>query len=48
MMVQVPFAASVEGLMGQLLVWAKSPLLVPVIPILVTVSAEVPLFVNVT
>ena len=48
MMVQVPFADSVEGLIGQLLVWAKSPLFVPMIPILVMVRAEPPLFVNVT
>src|SRR6266566_6836345 len=38
-MVQVPLAAKVEGLMGQLLVCPKSPGLVPVKPILVMVSA---------
>ena len=39
MMVQVALAAKVEGLMGQLLVCAKSPGLVPVKPILVMVNA---------
>src|SRR5207249_8653294 len=38
-MVQVPLAAKVEGLRGQLLVCPKSPGLVPVKPILVMVSA---------
>src|SRR2546428_429311 len=38
-MVQVPLAAKVEGLMGQLLVCQKSPGLVPVKPMLVMVSA---------
>ena len=39
MMVQVPLAAKVEGLRGQLLVCPKSPGLVPVKPMLVMVSA---------
>src|SRR5205823_3671622 len=39
LMVQVPLAARVEGLMGQLLVCPKSPGLVPVKPILVMVNA---------
>src|SRR5437660_798570 len=38
-MVQVPLAAKVEGLRGQLLVCPKSPGLVPVKPMLVMVSA---------
>src|SRR5438128_2665259 len=38
-MVQVPLAAKVEGLRGQLLVCPKSPGLVPVKPILVMVNA---------
>src|SRR5438874_6306647 len=38
-MVQVPLAAKVEGLMGQLLVCPKSPGLFPVKPMLVMVSA---------
>ena len=39
MMVQVPLAARVEGLRGQLLVCPKSPGLVPVKPMLVIVKA---------
>src|SRR5438270_7167541 len=39
LMVQVPLAARVEGLRGQLLVCPKSPGLVPVKPMLVIVSA---------
>ena len=39
LMVQVPLAAKVEGLMGQLLVCPKSPGLVPVKPMLVIVNA---------
>ena len=39
LMVQVPLAAKVEGLRGQLLVCPKSPGLVPVKPMLVMVSA---------
>src|SRR5438093_578159 len=38
LMVQVPLAAKVEGLMGQLLVCPKSPGLVPVKPMLVMIS----------
>src|SRR5947208_15900083 len=38
-MVQVPLAAKVEGLRGQLLVCPKSPGLVPVKPMLVIVNA---------
>src|SRR5438874_2124413 len=41
-------AASVLGLIGQLLVWAKSLALVPVSPMLVMVRAPVPLLVSVT
>ena len=48
LIVQVPLAARVLGLIGQVLVWAKSPLFVPVIPILLMVRAVLPLFVNVT
>src|SRR5438552_2932056 len=39
LIVQVPLAARVEGLTGQLFVWPKSPGLVPVKPMLVMVSA---------
>ena len=48
LMAQLALAARVEGLKGQLLVWAKSPLLVPVMLMLVIVNAELPLLVNVT
>ena len=48
LIVQLVLAARVEGLKGQLLVWAKSPLLVPVIEMLLMVSAELPLLVRVT
>ena len=41
-------AGIVLGLMGQLLVWAKSPALVPVSTMLVRVKAPVPLLVSVT
>src|SRR5205814_1905749 len=40
LMVQVPLAAKVEGLRGQLLVCPKSPGLVPVKPMLVMVNAR--------
>src|SRR6266567_963548 len=40
--------ASVLGLMGQLLVWAKSPAFVPPMLIAVRVKAPVPLSVSVT
>ena len=39
LIVQVPLAARVEGLIGQLLVCPKSPGLVPVKPMLVMVNA---------
>ena len=39
LMVQVPLAAKVEGLRGQLLVCPKSPGLVPVKPMLVMANA---------
>jgi hypothetical protein len=48
LIVQLPFVASVLGLMGQVLVWAKSPLLVPVRPMLLMVKGAVPLLVSVT
>ena len=48
LMAQLALAARVEGLKGQLLVWAKSPLLVPVMLMLVIVNAELPLLVRVT
>ena len=48
LMAQLALAARVEGLKGQLLVWAKSPLLVPVMLMLAIVSAELPLLVRVT
>ena len=48
LMVQVPLAAKVEGLRGQLLVCPKSPGLVPVKPILVMVSAVAVGFESVT
>ena len=41
-------AAKVAGGTGQVFVCAKSPLLVPVIPMLVIVKGPVPLFVSVT
>ena len=48
LMVQVALAASVLGLSGQLLVWAKSPALVPARPMLLMVKAPLPLLVSVT
>jgi hypothetical protein len=48
LMVQLLPTARVLGLTGQVLVWAKSPLLVPVIPMLLMVSAAFPLLVRVT
>ena len=48
LMVQVPLAAKVEGLRGQLLVCPKSPGLVPVKPMLVMVSATPLVFDSVT
>jgi hypothetical protein len=48
LIVQLAPAANVLGLMGQVLVCAKSPVLVPVSVILVIVRAAVPLFVSVT
>jgi hypothetical protein len=48
LMVQLLPAASVLGLLGQVLVWAKSPALVPVRVMLVMVRAAVPLLVRVT
>ena len=48
LMVQEAPAASVLELLGQVLVCAKSPLLVPVRPILLMVRAAVPLLVRVT
>src|SRR5437764_9329605 len=48
LMVQEALAARVLGLMGQVLVWAKSALLVPLKPILLMVRAALPLLVNVT
>ena len=46
--VQEAPAAKVLGLMGQLLVWAKSPGLVPLRLMLLMVRAAVPLLVSVT
>jgi hypothetical protein len=48
LIVQFAPAASVLGLRGQVLVCAKSPALVPLIPTLVMVSAAFPLLVSVT
>src|SRR5262249_1509481 len=48
LMLQLAFTARVAGLTGQLLVWAKSPELVPAMPILLIVSAPGPLLVKVT
>jgi hypothetical protein len=44
--VQTPPTERVAGATGQLLVWLKSPTLVPVIPILLMVKAVVPVFVS--
>src|SRR5437588_2072350 len=48
LMVQEAPAARVLEPLGQVLVWAKSPLLVPVKPMLLIVRAALPLLVNVT
>src|SRR5437868_4651428 len=48
LMVQEAPAARVLELLGQVLVWAKSPLLVPLRPILLMVRAALPLLVSVT
>src|SRR5947209_18957050 len=48
LMVQEALAASVLELLGQVLVWAKSPALVPVRPMLLMVRAALPLLVSVT
>src|SRR5437667_12592549 len=48
LMAQLALTARVAGLTGQLLVRAKSPLLVPVIVMLLIVSGAVPVFVSVT
>lgn len=47
LIVQVPPVARVEGLMGQLVVCAKSPLFAPVTEMPVMVNAAVPLLVSV-
>ena len=44
---QLAVAANVAGDNGQVVVWEKSPALVPVTAMLVTVSAPGPLFVSV-
>ena len=48
LIVQVAPAAMVLGLIGQVLVWAKSPAFVPVKPIVLMVRAALPLFLRVT
>ncbi len=48
LMLQLPLTPRVEGLSGQLLVWAKSPLLVPVIATPLMVKGAVPELVSVT
>ena len=48
LMVQEAPAASVLEPLGQVLVWAKSPLLVPLSPMLLMVRAALPLLVSVT
>jgi hypothetical protein len=48
LMVQEAPAANVLEPLGQVLVWAKSALLVPLSPILLMVRAAVPLFLRVT
>src|SRR5437660_901588 len=48
LMVQEAPAANVLELLGHVLVWAKSPALVPVRPILLMVRAAVPLLVSAT
>src|SRR5207244_3738908 len=48
LMVQLALAARVDGLIGQLLVWAKSPPLVPATAILAMVTDVVPVLESVT
>src|SRR2546421_24840 len=48
LMVQEAPAASVLELLGQVLVWAKSPAFVPARPILLMVRAALPLLLSVT
>src|SRR5262249_56388942 len=48
LIVQLALSASVAGLTGQLLVWAKSPELDPAMPILLIVIPPVPFLVKVT
>ena len=48
LIVQLELAASVEGLMGQLFVWPKSPEFVPPMPMLLMVSGALPVFESVT
>src|SRR5438046_2161529 len=48
LMVQLVLAASVEGLMGQLFVWPKSPGFVPPRAMLVIVNGALPVFESVT
>ena len=48
LMVQLALAASVEGLIGQLFVWPKSPGFVPPMAMLLMVNGEVPVFESVT
>ena len=48
LMVQEAPAASVLELLGQVLVWAKSPALVPLRPMLLMVRDPAPLLVSVT
>ena len=48
LIVQVPLTARLEGLTGQLVVWAKSPLFVPAMTMLVIVSGALPVFESVT
>ena len=48
LMVQLELGPSVDGYMGQLLVWPKSALMVPVKKILVMVSGALPVFESVT
>src|SRR5438874_299907 len=48
LMLQEALAARVVGLMGHMLVWVKSPALVPLIPIVLMVRSALPLLVSVT
>ena len=48
LMVQLELAASVEGVIGQLFVWPKSPGFVPPRAMLLMVSGAVPVFESVT